>query len=246
MAAVANLAVEKREQSGKGAARAVRREGKVPGVIYGGKEKELNISIEQRLLVREVLKGSFTSRVFDLEVGGSKIRALPREVQFHPVTDVPEHVDFMRITADSKVHVFVHVNFLNADKAPGIKRGGVLNIVRHEIELICSPEKIPTQLTADLAGLEIGGSIHASHIKLPEGTQYAIKGRDFTVATIAGRQKEEEIATTAPVAAEVPATAQKAPEAAAGAPAAGGKPAAGAKAPAAGAKAPAAPAGGKK
>jgi large subunit ribosomal protein L25 len=215
MAAITNLAVESRKGLGKGAARAVRRAGKVPGIIYGAGEKEITVAIEQRLLVRELNKGSFTARLFELELDGQKIRALPRDVQLHPVTDVPEHVDFLRVAKDAKVNVNVHVNFINHEKAPGLKRGGVLNIVRHEVELVCAPESIPTHVTVDLAGLEIGNSVHASHVKLPEGASYAIWDRDFTIATIAGRSKEEEeIPTAAPVAAtEVPATAQKAPEA---------------------------------
>src|SRR5262249_30836818 len=112
-------------------------------------------------------------------------------VQYHPVSDVPEHVDFLRLVKGEKVHVWIKLKTVNAEKAPGIKRGGALNIVRHEVELICTPENIPAEITVDLTGLEIGHSIHASQVKIPEGTSYAIKDRDFTMVTIVGRMEEE-------------------------------------------------------
>ncbi|NDF12365.1 MAG: 50S ribosomal protein L25/general stress protein Ctc [Proteobacteria bacterium] len=233
------LQVEIRNDAGKGAARAARREGKVPAIIYGAGEKQVMLTLNARELGKELAKPGFRARAIELKAGKETFLALPREVQYHPVTDAPEHVDFLRLKKGEAVHVFVKVNFINADKAPGIRRGGVLNIVRHDVELICLPEAIPTSITVDLTGLEIGRSVHASSVKLPKDVKYAISTRDFTIATVAGRMAEE-VETAAPTAsiADVQATAQKAPEAAA----AGAPAAAGAKAPAAaaGAKAPAA------
>lgn len=225
------LEVEIRNEAGKGASRAVRREGKVPAIIYGAGEKQQMLSLNARELSKELSKPGFRARAIELKTGKEVMLALPREVQYHPVTDAPEHVDFLRLKKGQPVNVFVKVNFANADKAPGIRRGGVLNIVRHDVELICTPETIPTSITVDLTGMEIGRSVHASSVKLPQGVQYAISTRDFTIATVAGRMAEEteSAAPTASVA-DVQAIAQKAPEAAAGAaPAAGAK--AGAAAP---------------
>ncbi len=242
-----------RPRAGKGAARQARRDGKVPGVIYGdGKPPEL-IAIDYNDLWRQVLKGHFTSTVFDVEVDGKKNRVLPRELQVDPVKDLPIHVDFMRIAKDGRIRVEVAVRFINESLSPGLKRGGVLNIVRHEIEVTCPYDKIPTSFEVDLTGLDIGRSIHISAVKLPAGVEPTIKGRDFTIATIAGAKKEEEEAvTTAAAATEEGAAAAAAPAAGAeGAPAAGAKGAApGAKgaAPAAAGKggAEAKPAGGDK
>ena len=185
MSEVNVIVAEARDRAGKGTARAVRRTGRVPGVVYGNKEAPTLISLETKLLLRAMGRGSFTSKVFDLDVGGTKIRVLPRDVQLDPVTDRPLHVDFLRIAADSRIRVMVPTAFVDEGLSPGIKRGGVLNIVRHEIEFYCRADSIPANITISLAGTEIGHSIHISHIKLPDGVRPVIADRDFTVATVA-------------------------------------------------------------
>lgn len=208
------LSAEPRGTSGKGAARALRREGKVPAIVYGGKKGEQSISLDAKEFVLVYSKGNFTSKPVDLTVGKDTIRVLPRDVQIDPVSDFPIHVDFMRITKDSQVSVNVKVRFINADKSPGIKRGGVLNIVRRYVEFICDTDHIPETITVDLAGTKIGQSIHISHIELPKGARPAITDRDFTVATVAGRgSKDEEETATAATAAAATATAAAAPAA---------------------------------
>ena len=232
-----------RPRAGKGAARQARRDGKVPGVIYGdGKPPEM-IALDYNDLWKQVLKGHFTSTVFDVEVDGKKNRVLPRELQVDPVKDLPIHVDFMRIGKDGRIRVAVAVRFINDALSPGLKRGGVLNIVRHDIEVTCPYDQIPSHFEIDLAGLDIGRSVHISAVKLPAGVETVIKGRDFTIATIAGAKKEdEEVVTTAAATEEAAAAAAAAP----GAPGAEGAPAAaGAKGAAPGAKGGAAPAAGK-
>jgi large subunit ribosomal protein L25 len=213
-----------RPRAGKGAARQARREGKVPAVIYGdGKPPEM-IALDYNELWKQVLKGHFTSTVFEVEVDGKKNRVIPRDLQVDPIKDQPIHVDFLRIGKDARIRVAVPVRFINDALSPGLKRGGVLNIVRHEIEVTCPYDRIPAFFEVDLAGLEIGRSIHISAIGLPEGIEPTIKDRDFTVATIAGAVKQEE---------EEAAAAAAPAEGAAAAPAEGAAPAAGAAAPAA-------------
>ncbi len=185
MADVNVLAADIRERAGKGAARATRRAGRVPAVIYGNKLDPIMISLDPVVLNRELNKPGFFGRVFEIPVGTDKLRVLARDVQFHPVNDRPLHVDFLRFSADTRINVDVSVVFLNEDDSPGIKRGGVLNIVRRELDLICAPDKIPETIEIDLTGLEIGDSIHISQIALPEGADSAITDRDFTIATIA-------------------------------------------------------------
>ncbi|MCD6034808.1 MAG: ribosomal protein L25/ral stress protein Ctc [Rickettsiales bacterium] len=188
----ATLNAQAREKTGKGPARALRREGRLPAIIYGGKGGETNISVDLRETTKVYVKGHFQSQLLQIELGKEKIAVLPRDVQLHPVTDQIEHVDFLRIEKGQKVRVAVPVRFLNAERSPGLKRGGVLNIVRHDVELYCNPEKIPAFIEADLNGTRIGQSIHISHIALPEGCEPVIRDRDFTVAAVAGRGKEEE------------------------------------------------------
>lgn len=192
MVEVIALAGEKRDSAGKGAARALRRDGRVPAIIYGGKQGELNISLNARELVREYSKGNFTSHIVDLTVGKDTVRVLPREVQLDPVTDVPTHVDFQRLVKGEEIHVKVKVRFIKADLSPGIKRGGILNIVRRYVEFICDVDHIPKFITVDLEGKRIGESIHISHIELPKGVRPAIGDRDFTIATIAGRSAKDD------------------------------------------------------
>jgi large subunit ribosomal protein L25 len=178
------LPAESRERAGKGASRALRREGRVPAVIYGGKEEPQPIHVEAKLLGLQLGTGHFMNSIVMIELGGQTIRTLPKDVAFHPVTSRALHVDFLRLSKDAKVDVNVPVLFVNEDASPGLKRGGVLNIVRHELELVCDADKIPGEIEIDVTGLEVGDSIHISHVSLPEGSVSAITDRDFTIATI--------------------------------------------------------------
>ncbi len=178
------LPAETRDRAGKGASRALRREGRVPAVIYGGKEAPLAVHVEEKELRRQLGTGHFTNSVVMIEVGGKSILTLPKDVAFHPVNERPLHVDFLRLSKDSKVTVDVPVLFINEEASPGLKRGGVLNIVRHDLELICEADKIPDDIQIDVTGLEVGASIHISHVALPAGSVSAITDRDFTIATI--------------------------------------------------------------
>jgi large subunit ribosomal protein L25 len=178
------LSAETRERAGKGASRAMRREGRVPAVIYGQKQDPVQIHLEEKALVKALSGGHFMNSVVMVDVGGSATRTLPKDVQFHPVTDRPLHVDFFRIAEHSKVTVAVPIVFVNEEQSRGLKRGGVLNAVRHELELTCDAAEIPDHIDIDLAGLNIGDSLHISAVKLPKGVESAITDRDFTIATI--------------------------------------------------------------
>ncbi|HMP56363.1 MAG TPA: 50S ribosomal protein L25/general stress protein Ctc [Novosphingobium sp.] len=184
MSETLTLPAETRERAGKGASRALRREGRVPAVIYGNNEAPVAIHVEEKELRRQLGTGHFFNSIVEVEVAGQKVRTLPKDVAFHPVNDRPLHADFLRISKDHKVHVAVPVVFANEDASPGLKRGGVLNIVRHELELVCDPERIPDDIVIDVTGREVGDSIHISHVTLPEGSTSAITDRDFTIATI--------------------------------------------------------------
>ncbi len=179
------LPAEPRERVGKGAARAVRRAGRVPAVIYGDRKDPLTISLDPRDVDRELHRPGFFATLYDVEVGGKKHRVLPRDVQLDPVSDRTVHVDFLRVAQDTEVTVNVPVNFVNEEESPGLKRGGVLNIVRHEIEFSCRADAIPQQIELDLTGLEIGDSVHISMVQLPDGVTPTITDRDFTIATVA-------------------------------------------------------------
>lgn len=185
------ISAELREEAGKGIARSLRREGKIPAIIYGGGKKEVKISLNLKELTTEYNRGHFTSKIYVLDAGKEKFRVLPQNVQSHPVTDVPEHADFIHVEPGSEIKVKVKVLFRNSDKSPGIKRGGVLNVIRHDVELFCREDRIPTKIEIDLSGLQIGDSIHISSVKLPEGARPTITDRDFTIATIVGRMKDE-------------------------------------------------------
>jgi large subunit ribosomal protein L25 len=239
MVETVKLAAQPRDRVGKGAARAVRRAGRVPGVVYGEGQTPDLISLDPRDVTREMSKTGFFTRLFELDLGDRSIRALARDIQFHPVTDAPEHVDFLRVSDTTRIRVAVPVRFLNSDKAPGIKRGGVLNVVAHNVEVFCSITTIPRVIEVDLAGLDINDSVHISSIQLPEGVRPTI-GRDSTVAAIGAptvMRSEDEAADAAAkaAAAAASATAAAAPaggDAAKAAPAgkaAAAKPAAAAK-----------------
>ncbi len=220
MAENLTLAAERRDRAGKGAARATRRSDRVPGVIYGDKKPPVLISIEQRALERVANKESFFARLATVTVDGESHRVLPREVQLDPVSDRPIHADFLRVGPKTRITVAVPIHFENEAASPGLKRGGVLNVVRHAVEVYCLADSIPELFTADLTGLDIGDSIHISHVKLPEGVRPTI-GRDFTIASVAAPTVYvEETPTAAAATAEGEAAAAGA-EGAAAAPAAG-------------------------
>lgn len=186
MADTATIAAEPREPRGKGGARAARRAGRIPAVVYGGGGDPLAVSVGRRELLREYERGGFFSRLYALGVGGGEsIRVLARDVQLHPVTDDPLHIDFLRLAADARIDVDVAVVFVNEEDSPGLRRGGVLNIVRRAVGLNCRADSIPETLVVDLAGLEIGDSVHISNIALPEDARPTIRDRDFTIATVA-------------------------------------------------------------
>jgi large subunit ribosomal protein L25 len=185
MAEVETVLASPRDGVGKGSARQTRRDGQVPAVIYGNKEEPLLLTLERRLLSRELENPQFFIQLVDIEIGGTKHRVLPRDVQFHPVSDVPMHVDFLRFDPRRKITAAVPVVFDGEDECPGMKRGGMLNIVRHEVEVLCTADDIPQELLLHLAGLDIGDSIHASAVPLPDGVTFVISDRDFTIATVA-------------------------------------------------------------
>ena len=192
------LPAEARDRAGKGASRALRRDGRVPAVIYGQKNEPLSIHVEEKLLSKMLSTGHFMNSVIMVDVAGKPTRTLPKAVDFHPVTSRPIHVDFLRISEHTKVHVAVPVRFDNEDASPGLKRGGVLNVVQHELELVCDAAHIPNEIHIALDGLEIGDAVHISEVKLPDGVEPANKDEDFTVATIvapsAMKAEEEEAA----------------------------------------------------
>jgi large subunit ribosomal protein L25 len=230
MATVREFKAAARPRAGKGAARAVRREGRVPGVIYGDNQPPLNISLDQAELTQRIFAGKFLTTLCEVDVDGSKIRVIPRDFQIDSVRDVPVHVDFMRLGKGATIRVKVPIHMINADQSPGIKRGGTVNIVTHTLDVRCPAEAIPEAFEVDLAGLEINHSKHLSDISLPPNVRPYIQG-DATLVTIVPPSGYAE---------------EKGGEGAAAAPAAGAAaPAAGGKAPAGGGKAPAAAAVGK-
>ncbi|CAA9531410.1 MAG: LSU ribosomal protein L25p [uncultured Sphingomonas sp.] len=178
------LPAETRDRAGKGASRALRRDGRVPAVVYGAKQDPIGIHVEEKLLTKMLSSGHFMNSVVMIDSGGQQIRTLPKDVQFHPVTSRPNHVDFLRISEHSKVTVNVPVRFDGEEECPGLKRGGVLNVVRHDLELTCDAAEIPDEIHIDLRGLDIGDSIHISAVNLPNGVESAITDRDFTIATL--------------------------------------------------------------
>src|SRR6201996_1951603 len=240
---VKELKATARPSVGKGAARAERRAGRVPGVIYGDNKPPLPISVDDRELRQRILAGRFLTTLFDIDLEGNKHRVIPRDYHLDPVKDFPLHVDFMRLGEGATIRVSVPLHVINAEAAPGVKRGGTVNIVTHTITLECSVDNIPQYVEADVGGLEISHSLHLSDIKLPTGAK-ALAREDMTLVTIvppSGYAEEQKAAAAAaaagPAAAAAPGAAAPAAGAAA-APAAGAAaaaPAAGAKAPAAGA-----------
>ena len=229
MRATLELKVEPRSKTGKGPAHQARKSGVIPGVVYGGEGAPETVQVDERTLTRMYSAGAFLQSLVMLESAGKKTRVIPRAVQLDPVTDRPLHVDFLRLVPGGTVSLDIPVHFRGQENSPGIKRGGVLNIVRHEVALRCPVDNIPEYIEGDLSGLDIGDSLHISAFTLPEGVTPMIRERDFTVATIAPPTTYTE---------ETPVAAAAAAEGAEGAPAAEG--AEGAAAPAGGAAAPAA------
>jgi large subunit ribosomal protein L25 len=230
MANYTTIEAEARARAGKGAARATRRAGKVPAVIYGAHQAPDLIALDPRIVVREIHQAGWRSRLFEVKVNGGTTRALIRDVQLHPVTDRPEHVDFQRLAPGEPIRVAVAVHFANEGLSPGLKRGGVLNVVRHTVDCLVDPDHVPSQFEADLGSLDINDNIRWSDLKGTEGIRPVIHDRDFVIATVAPPTKGQEVAAeAAPTAA-----ATAAPAAAAKAPAKGG--AAAPKAPAKGGK----------
>ena len=211
------LTASLREGAGKGVARSLRREGKIPGVLYGKGQTPVSIALSLKEVSMEYARGRFRSRLVDIKLDNNQtVKALPKDLQFNPVTDMIEHVDFIKVEAGTQLRVSVPVKLVGQEKAMGIKRGGVLNIVRHDIEFLCAPESIPTHIEINVQEMDIGDSLHIDAVKLPAGVTPVIK-RNFTIATIAGRKAEEEAKPAADAAAAAPAAG------AAAAPAAGAK-----------------------
>ncbi len=203
--ATASIPASTRTNSGKGVARALRREGKIPGTLYGKGQQPLSIALPLKEVTMEYRKGRFRSRIIELNLDGKTVQALPKDLQFNPVSDILEHVDFIKVEKGVPVRVSVPVKVTGQDKAMGIKRGGVMNVVRHEIDFFCAPDSIPSHLEVNVSTMDIGTSLHINSIELPKGVTPVIK-RNFTVITIAGRSKDEEPAAAA---AAAPAAAAK-------------------------------------
>ncbi|MEQ8369773.1 MAG: 50S ribosomal protein L25/general stress protein Ctc [Alphaproteobacteria bacterium] len=196
MAELVGLAAEPRERTGKGGARAVRRGGRVPAIVYGDNKLVENISLDSVALFKAMHQPGFFSTLFEISLGAQKVQVVPRDVQLDPVNDQPIHADFLRVGANTRITVQVPVHFINEDESIGLTRGGVLNIVRHEVAIVASAGNLPHELVIDLAGLDIGDSVHISSVTLPEGARPEITDRDFTIATIAAptvmREEAEE------------------------------------------------------
>ena len=208
------LAAKGREGTGKGAARAIRREGRVPAVIYGAGKPPVSISLDGNTTTKLIYGGHFLTTVFEIDVDGSKVRAIPRDYQLDVVRDNPIHVDFLRLEAGSRIRVEIPVHFTGHDTCPGLKKGGALNIVRHAVEMMVPVDDIPESITTDLSPYEIGDSIHISAFELPAGCKPTITNRDFTVATITNtvNVEAEDAAAAAEGEANAPAPAEKAEE----------------------------------
>jgi large subunit ribosomal protein L25 len=236
MRQIQELSAQARTGKGKGPAYQARLKGLVPAVIYGGGAEPQNVAVDFRTLERQYQTGHFTTQLLMLDVAGKKTRVIPREVQIDPVTDRPVHVDFMRLGEGARVRLAIPVHFRNQGESPGLKKGGVLNIVRHEIELLCPAESIPEELIIDLTGLDIHDSVHISAIKLPDGVKPIVRERDFTICSIVAPtsviEEQKAAAAAAVAAANAPVVEEGAEAAPTEAAAAAAAPAAaGAKAP---------------
>jgi large subunit ribosomal protein L25 len=214
------LQVEQRARTGTGGARAVRKEEKLPGILYGGKADAVPVELVRKDVVKALRSGKFLSHLIEINQGGKKQPVIPRAIQYHPVTDEPIHIDLFRVDENTVITVQVPVHFKNHEASPGLKRGGVLNIVSHTVEVLTPATKIPEEFLIDLTGLEIGAVLHASAIELPQGVRLRSKDKDFTVASLSGRLAEEEVKPEAAEGAAAEGDAAKAPAKGAAAPAA--------------------------
>ena len=187
-----NLTVEKRDNFGTGAARACRNDGKVPGIVYGAKKDTQGVAIDPKMLMAEIYKPNFFATIYSLDIEGQKEQIIVKDVQIHPVTDYPMHVDFLRIVKGSKVTVSVPVNFINEDKAAVLKRGGVLNIVRHALKITAPVESVPEFFTVDLAIVDLSKGVHLDMLDMPKGVVAAHPKRDYTLATLVTKRMKEE------------------------------------------------------
>lgn len=181
------LSVERRERVGTGGARATRRSDLVPGILYGGPRGAVPIELQKKELIKALRSGKFVSHLIEIDHRGERQPVIPRAIQYHPVTDQPIHIDLYRVEENSRIDVSVPVHFINHEASPGLKRGGVLNIVRHTVDLSCPAGKIPEEVLIDLTGLDIGTVIHISSVQLPPDVKPVIRDRDFTLATLVGR-----------------------------------------------------------
>jgi large subunit ribosomal protein L25 len=211
MAEIKKLAATVRSGTGKGAARSVRREGRIPGVIYGGGEPAQPLSLDAKSLTQLIFAGHFLTTIFEIDIGGKKERAIPRDYQLDVVKDTPLHVDFLRLKAGSRVRVIVPVHFINHEAAPGLKRGGSLNIVYHSVEMWVPADNIPEAITGDLTGLDFNDSLHITAFKLPDGCKPTNPDKNFTVASVTPPlvSGEEPAPAAAPAAAAAPAKDEK-------------------------------------
>ncbi|MDD3029647.1 MAG: 50S ribosomal protein L25/general stress protein Ctc [Alphaproteobacteria bacterium] len=218
------LPASARNKTTKGGVKTLRNQGLVPAVIYGDKKEPALVTLDNKILDRQLEQPGFMTHVIELDIDGKKHSVLPRDVQFDPLTDRPIHVDFLRVSAKTRVRVAVPVLFQNAEKSPGIKRGGTLNVVHHSIEVLCAPDKIPSNFVVSLEGLQINEAVHLSALNLPKDVSLTTRERDFTIATIAvpsairSENEAAATATAAPAAAEASAAAPAAPADAAKAP----------------------------
>jgi large subunit ribosomal protein L25 len=220
MAQVQELKVEARTGTGKGPAYQARQKGLIPAVVYGGKAEPENVNIDGHALFLKISAGHFLTTLLTLDIAGRKTRVIPRDVQIDPVTDFPVHVDFMRLGEGATIRLAIPVRFRGQETSPGLKKGGVLNIVRHEIGLICPAETIPNTVDVDVSGLDINESIHIASLNLPEGVKPVIRDRNFTICSVVAPTSVREELRAAATAAEAPAAEAAAPAAAAAAPAA--------------------------
>ncbi len=193
------IKAELREKAGKGSSRALRREDKIPAVIYGDKKDPTMVTVSRIDLVKQLNTGGFLNTSYEIQIGKDKETVLPRDVQFHPVTDWPLHVDFLRLAKGSSLNIMIPIHFVGDEVSPGIKSGGILNVVRHEVEFSCPANAIPEAIEIDISATEMNESIHISSVTLPKGVTPVIDDRDFTIATIsapsglksAGAEEEE-------------------------------------------------------
>ncbi len=215
MANFTQIEAETRIGAGTGPARATRRAGRVPAILYGAKQEPALIALDPRIVLRELTRGGWRSRLYEVAVAGKTERALMREIQFHPVTDQPRHVDFQRLAPGERLRVAVAVHFEGEAASPGLKRGGVLNVVRHTVEVMADPERVPEAFFADLAGLDINDNVRFSSLRGTEHVKPVVSDRDFVIATVAPPTKGAEPVAdpNAPAAAPAPAKAPAKPAA---------------------------------